>query len=221
MNNAYLACYLTQEILEKDELSYLSDQKIIRHRETGAHVVVGVYRGKTWIVFKGTQKDNQQEFIKDIVTSSLWFPKKIYKDGAWCHYGFWRAFASIDVRLEILLSDEKYPAEIILTGHSMGGCLAILAAFYYHLRNIDRVYVFGAPRLFNQKFRDNLYRKINEDNVFNFVNGLDLITHLPFKIFGFVDIGKRFYLTYDNNIFNKLHENYLSTMEVYKNYDRF
>jgi predicted lipase len=52
------------------------------------------------------------------------------------------------------LLSEHSGAKIIVTGHSLGGSLAILAAADLHKSHgkIDQVYTFGQPRVGNAQF---------------------------------------------------------------------
>lgn len=52
---------------------------------------------------------------------------------------------------------KEYPnAKLVLTGHSLGGAVATLAAIDFAHKNIhvDRTIVFGAPRVGNARFAE-------------------------------------------------------------------
>jgi len=76
--------------------------------------------------------------------------------GCSIHPGFWNAYLSVAtivrVQTQFLLS--KYRgSKIYVTGHSLGGALAQIAAldlklFYGH---VDGLYTFGQPRIGNDK----------------------------------------------------------------------
>jgi GTP-binding protein EngB required for normal cell division len=71
--------------------------------------------------------------------------------------------------------EKTNPKSICLTGHSLGGALATLAA--YRLMNafsIDSVYTFGSPRVGDKDFRDQYSIRH-----FRFENKNDIVPHLP------------------------------------------
>ncbi len=69
--------------------------------------------------------------------------------------------------------------EICLTGHSLGGALALLT----YARGMDKntsVYTFGCPRVGNQAFAGRVAAHPGKGH-FRFVNGDDLVAHVPPK----------------------------------------
>jgi Lipase (class 3) len=77
----------------------------------------------------------------------------------------------------------KYPfASILVTGHSLGGALAILSALdlRYNLPLEDEImiYTFGQPRIANDRFANIIQRQF-QDSYFRFVNYDDMVAHLP------------------------------------------
>jgi len=88
------------------------------------------------------------------------------------HGGFLHALNEIFHQL----SDLKLPGPgrtLWLTGHSLGGALAILAAA--RLPNVQGVYTYGAPSVGNDKFRASFQRHARP---FRFVHGKDFVTRL-------------------------------------------
>jgi triacylglycerol lipase len=74
-----------------------------------------------------------------------------------------------------------------MTGHSLGGALALLAASRMPVSEVQAVYVYGAPRigdrLFSSRFAHRAYR---------FVNNNDVVAHLP--PFPYADAGELRYI---------------------------
>lgn len=91
------------------------------------------------------------------------------------HRGFRKALDEIWEPLSELVARLRRddPARAIwLTGHSLGGALALLAAS--RLPQVQGVYVFGAPHVGDARFRDTLpVRPVR------FVHGNDLVTRVP------------------------------------------
>lgn len=85
------------------------------------------------------------------------------------HSGFLEALDEVFDRLGDLGSDGR---AVWLTGHSLGGALAILAAA--RLPRVQGVYVFGAPLVGDAEFRAALAAR--SVRIFRFIHGTDLVT---------------------------------------------
>ncbi|MBO3459303.1 lipase family protein [Aetokthonos hydrillicola Thurmond2011] len=109
------------------------------------------------------------------------------------HNGFAQAVInSFDELLKIIKNYISKDKRILLTGHSLGGALAILTAHKLscidEFRNrIEAVYTYGAPRVGNRAFKKN-YRL----NHYRFEYGSDPVPSSP--SLGYEDIGIRYYL---------------------------
>lgn len=73
------------------------------------------------------------------------------------HTGFWKAYVSVrDELKEVtrLILDENPGVTVYVTGHSMGGALAVLAAYDLAVNFSMKVnmYNFGGPRVGNPSF---------------------------------------------------------------------
>lgn len=80
--------------------------------------------------------------------------------------------------------------EIIFTGHSLGGALAILAASKFCTQyattlkpNQVKIITFSAPRVGDKEFMEKMYELIPESppNILNFVCNRDSVPYLPFR----------------------------------------
>lgn len=74
-----------------------------------------------------------------------------------CIVGFWNAYASTRAELKEvirLILDENPGVSVYITGHSMGGALAVLAAYDLAVNFNMKVnmYNFGGPRVGNPSF---------------------------------------------------------------------
>lgn len=87
------------------------------------------------------------------------------------HSGFYAAFRKIEAKLREVLATTDATKAIYLTGHSLGGALALIAAAAFGGRDelgprIAAVYTFGAPRVGDAKFPDLVkaphYRIVNK-----------------------------------------------------------
>ena len=97
-------------------------------------------------------------------------------------------FAAQDVYLSVkdMLDDEKN-ARVIVCGHSRGAStanlLGVLLDEAYGAENVY-VYTYATPMTVRGEAADKEYK-----NIFNFINGNDIVTHLPMEEHGFKRAG--------------------------------
>ena len=114
------------------------------------------------------------------------------------HHGFVEAYLNIREELlhtiRLLVQQGSKPLEVHITGHSMGGAVAMLAAMEInHLRKHGEMHVqtpqtftFAAPRLGDAAFADLFTRAFPEPDKFWAVQApSDAVPHLPFSAWGF------------------------------------
>ncbi|KAM3538046.1 hypothetical protein ARSEF1564_009035 [Beauveria bassiana] len=137
------------------------------------------------VAFKGTDPlsyvDVTTDLIKNMVAANDLFPKC-----ADCsiHNGFMRAFSSVRADLEQTLKAElakpgQESFRVVITGHSLGGAVATVAAPYLRTQGIAcDLYTYGSPRVGNQEFAN----LITNDSNFSarITNGNDFVASVPF-----------------------------------------
>jgi predicted lipase len=76
-------------------------------------------------------------------------------------------------------------ADIIITGHSLGGAMAVHCALDIKeiFGRVNALYAFGQPRVGNQNFADYTQGKIS--SYFRVINYQDMVPHVPQSILGF------------------------------------
>ena len=89
------------------------------------------------------------------------------------HQGFQDAFVSVRDQLERYLPCAA-GLPVLITGHSLGGALATLAAAHLSGWGLAACYTFGAPRVGNKGFSSNL-----RTPVYRVVNPLDTVPLVP------------------------------------------
>ena len=90
---------------------------------------------------------------------NFYFLKKSLGGGIRVHRGFHRGFKQIKNQIKRTLRDNK-PKEVVFIGHSLGGALAQLSAYYFSQWYSVSVYSFASPRIGNKAFRDDMNDKV-------------------------------------------------------------
>jgi hypothetical protein len=98
------------------------------------------------------------------------------------HEGFMKALASVwDPLLEAVQAErKKSDRPIWVTGHSLGGALALLATWRFKRKfvPVHQAYTFGAPMVGNAETAEAIDREL-PDRVFRYVNDKDPVPLLP------------------------------------------
>src|SRR5262249_23337191 len=107
------------------------------------------------------------------------------------HFGFQAAMdAAQDDILNAIELSKRTSKPLFVTGHSLGGALAGLAAHFAVEQGTSAraVYTFGMPRTGGQKFRDSY--DIGPGKVtYRLVHGLDIVPRVPPSAFKFCHVG--------------------------------
>ena len=203
-----------------DKRSRLIKNNFVRHnfryfnnkgRDTQAYIfrteqfMVLAFRGsqelKDWLTNITTQLRNLT-IRKNGVTSISSYQGRV-------HTGFFLAWAIIERsvlaqitrwQLEAAEKGESLPP-LYITGHSLGGALATIAAAALSDNGVSvaGVYTFGQPRVGDRTFVNQLNEHI-KGRVFRFVNNNDIVPHVPppfsvwnpTRLYGHVGIAKYF-----------------------------
>lgn len=90
------------------------------------------------------------------------------------HEGFWNALESVN------LPDGCYyrTKKVYITGHSLGGALAMLCAYKWVILHDATVVTFGQPRVGNKVFAD-YYDSTLGDNTLRVVHQCDIVPRIP------------------------------------------
>lgn len=124
--------------------------------------------GMLILVFRGTQRnigDVHTDIKADLVTAP---------GGGRIHRGFLEAFEH--VREEINAALERHEGSpVYITGHSLGGALALIATRYLEQQGTGACYTFGGPRVANDQFFEGI-----KTPVYRVVNAADGVPRVPF-----------------------------------------
>jgi len=118
--------------------------------------------------FRGTEAD-----IRDIKADLKTTITEI--DGYKIHSGFHQAFYKVKDDIEVKLKslqDNGYP--LYITGHSLGGALALCATKFLASDSLGACYTFGSPRVASSGFGDNI-----KTPIYRIVNAADLVPRVP------------------------------------------
>ncbi|MES1155832.1 MAG: lipase family protein, partial [Pseudorhodoplanes sp.] len=109
------------------------------------------------------------------------------------HRGFDDAVDAIWAELPAALTSAPAAQPLFITGHSLGGALAIIAAerLQRELKiDVAGVYTFGAPRVGSQSFAQSYNACGLGDRSYRLVHGLDIVPTLPPSTLGFRHAGR-------------------------------
>ena len=155
--------------------------------------VVARYDDHTEIAFRGTASIEDWILDLDVRKAALAYGVKV-------HAGFLRAAEAL---LPLLLAELLPPAldkaavkPLYLTGHSLGGALASLAALFLHREGLPvaAVYTFGSPRVGNREWRV-IYSEALGECSYRVIAEGDLVPYLPGLLDGFRHVGQEIMLT--------------------------
>jgi pimeloyl-ACP methyl ester carboxylesterase len=163
-----------------------------------ALVLSEVINGAPYVIvaFRGSKEP--RDFIQD---AECWQSDLIWSQDdrtASVHHGFLEDFEAIDVAVVKAVKNvlELTPtAKVIVTGHSLGGALAILCALEFSRQKLPLALVvtFGQPRVGNAAFRD-IYDASLRDLTFRVVNQNDLVPRLPGVLMSYRHCGQEIFL---------------------------
>ena len=115
-----------------------------------------------FLVYRGT------ESVKDVINDlEVLLTQEPFKedDDSLVHKGFYSQFKSVDTEVKELLKQVS-DCQLFITGHSLGGAIAVLATRFYAVDSSGACYTFGAPAVSNVAFqwpiKTPIYRIINE-----------------------------------------------------------
>lgn len=150
---------------------------------TDTRVYVTFEDGCCIVAFRGSQ--TIRNWITDADCRRDFLAEEKNGDRVEVHAGFMRALEDVLPQLTDHLRAFANLRPIFVTGHSLGGALAILCAFELKRQGfcIAQVYTFGQPRVGNAAFRRLYHRTMDEDAfkdiTFRVVYQEDIVPRVP------------------------------------------
>jgi len=133
---------------------------------------IAVHDGYVALSFRGTESDNLVDWRTDVLVRHTRSTA-----GGQVHRGFAAALDKVwDKHIVPVLA--RYPdRHLWITGHSLGGALAVLAASRVTDRSFS-VYTFGQPRVGDAEFATACQARFGR-RYFRFVHGRDIVPRVP------------------------------------------
>ena len=124
------------------------------------------------VCFRGT------ESTADWLSNLKVIPKAVNELGSSVHAGFWEQFEALRPQLESLMSPHNQ-LPLLVTGHSLGGAVAALAAASWAAsRNLQALYTYGQPAVARDRALDQLADALG-GRYHRLVNNSDVVPRVP------------------------------------------
>lgn len=138
--------------------------------------------GMAVLAFRGTEGIKK---IEDWMTNLKAMPEPVRgnweadEDPGRMHKGFMEAFLSVEQQIDAKI-EQLNDLPLYITGHSLGGALAVVATWHIKSENLAACYTFGAPRVGENKLID-----LFKTPIYRIVNGPDPVPFVPPTKLGF------------------------------------
>ncbi|HEY9737799.1 MAG TPA: lipase family protein [Trichocoleus sp.] len=158
-------------LIQSEDSGFTDTQVAFLHKEGSE---------RTYVVFRGS--DKSVDWMNNFQFRQQVYP---YGDGnsdVKFHRGFMAAYFAVRDRLLPAVKDITSP-HIVVTGHSLGGALATIAALdmQYNITSKSSqtisAYTFGAPRVGNRALVASYNNRV--PNSYRYVFGWDIVTRIP------------------------------------------
>jgi hypothetical protein len=138
-------------------------------------------KGVAYVVFRGTQGGKIKDLISDLAA-----PLVDWADGERVHWGFRKAFQSLEPQIDSWLADPPRD-RLVITGHSLGAAMAPLMAARHPEAELV---TFGSPRVGDRAFAVQFENR----SMRRYVDCNDAVTMVPPGIIGYVHAGDMLYI---------------------------
>ncbi len=133
------------------------------------------------LAFRGTEPNEVRDWVTNL-KADLVPPKYKGRLGEKVHRGFDIAFrlvenqikADLDALKEVVETENELLPPLYVTGHSLGGALAVMATRFIAKDSLGACYTFGGPRVANSKLDDIMFTP-----VYRVVNAADVVARVP------------------------------------------
>jgi triacylglycerol lipase len=206
--NAYWMARLASQAYVDDKHTILNDllnedasfNAVHPFEEGNSQAILVEHDNYFCMAFRGT--DELDDWIDNINAHTV---KNLFGE---FHRGFWKATDRVWDKIyqryrELNARDPQKP--LFLTGHSLGGAMAVIAAS--KLVHIDQpfisVYTFGQPRVMTQQTAQ-IFNMECKSRCFRFNNNNDLVTRAPSRLMGYSHVGTYLHISAKEDIEQEL-----------------
>lgn len=160
-----------EELKLKSELDELNNAKLVETFDSEGTQAILVETDSFYILaFRGTEATS----LNDIKADANAITTKCVTAGS-VHSGFKNAFETVEADIVNTLNDLEEKKPLMITGHSLGGALATIAAKRLSFKNgIGACYTFGSPRVGDSEWISTI-----KTPIYRIVNAADAVTMLP------------------------------------------
>ncbi len=154
-----------------NELTSLNAKLIKTFDANGTQAILITTEKFITLAFRGTESKS----IKDIKADAKATTTKCDSGGN-IHSGFQQAFEEVALDIQNTLNEQALASKpLFITGHSLGGALATIAAKkLHHVGGIASCYTFGSPRVGDENWIANI-----KTPLYRLVNAADCVTMMP------------------------------------------
>lgn len=161
--------------------------------EQGTQAILVDFKDHVVLGFRGTEATSIKDIKADAKAVSMQCPS-----GGKIHKGFYEAYEAVESIIQARLNEKDITQKpLFITGHSLGGALATIAAKrLVHQGGISACYTFGSPRVGDEEWvsqiKTPLYRLVNAaDCVTMLPPGQDIVTIFSWLISFVPTVGKK------------------------------
>jgi hypothetical protein len=173
-------------LAEVSEIAYQPPHQAERsYKKLGFSAILPIVQGSmigyimtgenvTVVAFRGTDFDEVSDWLANLDRSAIETPH------GEVHQGFYLAYQSMKPQVDAILQ-ERDTTYLWVTGHSLGGALALLCAYDLEAvekRTVNGVFTFGQPMVARRKFANYIDSTL-AGRYARFVNRNDLVPKVP------------------------------------------
>ena len=155
----------------EENLDFLNLKLVETFDSNGTQAILIENEQYIFLGFRGTEATSIKDIKSDVNATTM-----ACDSGGKIHSGFSDAFDQVSIDIQSTINQDQFKTKpLFITGHSLGGALATIAAKKLtHKGGIAACYTFGSPRVGNIEWTTNI-----KTPIYRVVNAIDPVTMLP------------------------------------------